>query len=194
MEDLNAKASSGEGFFKFEPNPEPNSGGGGSGAADWWPWSVSVNASYSSVTSIQNATVHEDYSYTGRYLSRIPASMVLAVDCNAATADRFVELLNPSEPCITAVKAQRFSDRIQAEADAKGAIITRLRERYEAGEISFDEFVKEKAYFETDSSEDLALMTVTDKAGKQHEVLTGSTMSEQVVRGRKASEKLKKPK
>jgi hypothetical protein len=187
MEDLNAKAASGEGFFKFEPNPEPPATGGGGGGS-WWPWSVSINASYSSATSIQDATVNEDFKYTGRFKQRVPASMVLAVDCNAATADRFVELEDPAEPCITPEKADRFNTRMQAEADAKGALIKELRSRYEAGEISFDEFVKEKAYFEQDSGEDLVMATRKFAKGTST-LLLASSPSEVRSRTRAAIEK-----
>jgi hypothetical protein len=154
MEDLNAKAASGEGFFKFEPNPDPPAvGTGGGGGA--WPWTVSINASYSSATSIQDAKVHEAASYTGRFKTQIPSSMVLAVDCNSATASLFIELENPSEPCIDAAKAARFAARLQAEFDAKKPLMEKLQQDYLSGTITFEEFIQDKAILEKTSFEDL---------------------------------------
>ena len=62
-EEVNKKATEGDGFFKFEPNPQAGDPGGG-GASSWWPWSVSINAGYSHAYFKQKITYQNKVSYT----------------------------------------------------------------------------------------------------------------------------------
>lgn len=138
FEALNAKAASGEGFFKFEPNPEPAEINSGQ-SSGWWPWRVSINGGYSSAHSVQNAHWESTISYTGRFLWRVPVSMVLAVKCNSSTEALFTELGN-SVPCINQEKADALNTRINAEAAAKNKRLVKALDRYLNGEITEEQY------------------------------------------------------
>ncbi|MBH9576955.1 hypothetical protein [Inhella proteolytica] len=134
-EAVNKLAVEGDGFFRFEPNPDAGDPGGG-GASATWPWSVSVNAGYSSAHFKQTIEYKDTVSYTGRFNYRIPASMVLAVSCNSATKSMFSDLSNASEACITQQKIDTFNARMACEAKAKQPKLLKLEEKLALGEIN----------------------------------------------------------
>lgn len=141
FEEINRKATDGEGFFKFEPNPDAGDPGGG-GAASFWPWSVSINAGYSRAYFKQSLKWDTNVSYTGRFLYPVPASMVLAVNCNNATKSMFVDLGNASEPCITQEKTNTFNARMACEANARKPKLLALEERLALNQISAAQYDK----------------------------------------------------
>lgn len=138
FEALNAKAASGDGFFKFAPNPEPAEINSGQ-SSGWWPWTVSINGGYSAAHSVQNAHWESNISYTGRFYWPVPVSMVLAVKCNSATEALFTELGN-SVPCITQEKADALNARIDAEAAAKNKRLAKALDKYLNGEITQEQY------------------------------------------------------
>ena len=101
--------------------------------------------------------------------------MVLAVDCNNATGDRFTELGLPSEPCITQAKSTSLQTRLQQENAAKMKRIERLLARLENGEITPEQYEKILAvYSQLSFTEDISLsppsgklsITILDEQGK----------------------------
>jgi hypothetical protein len=134
-EEVNKKATDGDGFFKFEPNPQAGDPAGG-GASSWWPWSVSVNGGYSHAYFKQAISYSDTVSYTGRFPYTMAASMVLAVNCNNATSSHFVDLGDASQPCITQKKIDTFNARLKCEAAAKRPKLLALEERLALGEIT----------------------------------------------------------
>ncbi len=135
---LNAKAGSGEGFFKFEPNPEPAEISSGQ-SSGWWPWTVSINGGYSAAHSVQSAHWESDIRYVGRFWWKVPFSMVLSVQCNGATDHLFIELGN-SVPCITQDKADAVNARIDAEAAEKNKRLKKLYDKLLNGDITQEQF------------------------------------------------------
>jgi hypothetical protein len=73
---------------------------------------------------------------------RVPASMVLAVECKTATQHLFQDLGDPSEPKITSDKIQSFNERLAREAREKQTRIERALARLESGEITGDQYEK----------------------------------------------------
>jgi len=134
-EEINKKATDGDGFFKFEPNPQAGDPGGG-GASSWWPWSVSINGGYSHAYFKQSISYHNTVSYTGHFLYTMAASMVLAVNCNNATSSHFVDLGDASQPCINQQKIDTFNARMKCEAAAKQPKLLQLEERLALNEIT----------------------------------------------------------
>jgi hypothetical protein len=145
FEELNAKAIAGEGFFKFEPNPEAPAANAPS--PGWSPWSISVNLAYSSAYFSQSIKWQTKVSYTGRFTTRVPAGMALAVSCNSTTRDHFVDLSNTAEACVTQGKVDTFNARMRAEAAAKTEKIAGLNERYILGELTDTQYQKLVDYY-----------------------------------------------
>jgi hypothetical protein len=157
FEEINKQAVDGDGFFKFEPNPQAGEPGGG-GASSWAPWSVSVNAGYSHAHFSQKLIWNNTISYTGRFLYKIPTSMILAVSCNTATKAYFVDLGDASQPCITQTKTNIFNGRMQCEAKARQPRLIALGERLALGSITQAQYDKLLAlYNRTSFCESVAL-------------------------------------
>jgi hypothetical protein len=140
FESINKAAISGEGFFRFEPNPAPQGFGPSSFSSGWWPWSVSVNASYTANSFKQTISFREEISYTGRFRIRIPCSMVLAVGCNSSTQSKFRDLQDPAKPCYTTDKYNGWEQRKAKEFNAKAKKSTEYLRRFEDGEIDFTKY------------------------------------------------------
>lgn len=158
FEEINKKAISGEGFFKFEPNPDVSNNDNPSGGGSSWPWSVSVNASYYEQHFNQSIQFKQTISYTGRFWRRIPFSMTLAVQCNSATSKYFIDL-NSADPCVTPQKVNDLNARITAEIAKKQPLLKRLAEQLVNGQITPEDYQKKvKLIMETSFSEDLMLM------------------------------------
>lgn len=148
-------------FFKFEPNPQAGDVSSGK-PAGWWPWTVSLNAAYSEAHFKQEIKWAERVSYTGRFLWKIPSSVILAVSCNSSTKHMFQEL-GQSEPCITQEKANLLNERVQRETAAKNKRLKQLTDRLTAGEIKPEDYQKIVQIYSTISfDEDLQSLRGTD--------------------------------
>lgn len=142
FEAVNSQSNSQSGFFKFEPNRVPETAKTSSGIS--WPWTFSVNLAYShqAIKSTQSMHYRSTISYTGRFKRDIPASMTLAVDCNAASKDHFQDLGDTSEPCITQAKIDEFNKRLGEEAAKKQRLLDILDVRLATGEITEEQYIR----------------------------------------------------
>jgi hypothetical protein len=148
LETVNSKITSGEGMFKFEPNPEPADLGGGGGGS-FWPWSLSVNASYSSAHFRQSIQYANKVTYSGRFYRNVPVAMALEVSCADATKPYFTDLSNAAEPCITDEKLKTYNARLKKELDAKNKRIAQLVAKLEAHQVDQTTFERELALINT---------------------------------------------
>lgn len=171
LEAVNAQATAGDGFFKFEPLPQAaDPGGGGSGGL--FGWGVSINAGYSEARLTQTIKFEQTFSYTGRFMAKVPMSMALSVNCSPATQHLFSDLREPGVPCVTQQKVDTMSERLGKEMAAKNRKILELAEKYAMGQITEAQYDRlMKLYTEISFTEDLRLQPpVTDK--EAHGVLS----------------------
>ncbi len=131
---INQQAIAGEGFFKFEPNPEASGGSSGGGGSSWWPWSVSVNGSYTSKSFSQTITFDETITFTGRVKIPMGASMVLAVGCGAGTMQHFNDFQDIGHGCLTQAKLDGLQNRLGAEVRWKQMKAEQYLQKLENGE------------------------------------------------------------
>lgn len=139
-------------FFKFEPNPQAGDVSSGK-PSGWWPWTVSINAAYSEAHFRQKIEWNQHVTYTGRFLWKVPASVILAISCNSSTKHMFQEL-GQSEPCITQDKANSLNDRITRETAAKNKRLKQLLDRLSTGEIKPEDYQKILQIYSTVSFEE----------------------------------------
>lgn len=163
FEAINEKASGGQGFFRFEPNPQAPAVSPGKTRSGLFGLSVSINAGRSSASLEQNISWETSVSYAGRFRHPVYASVVLAVNCNAATGQYFLDLGEASEPCITQTKIDTFLTRAKKERDAKNRKLADLEYRLLNSQITpavYDKLYK--YYTEQTISETLAIHQIND--------------------------------
>lgn len=140
FEELNTKVAAGKGFFKFEPNPRADEVRTGSHGKFSGKWGVSINGGYSSAHFTQKIEFEETIRYEGRFMSKIPMSLTIAVECSPATSHMFKDLSDNSEPCVTDDKIDETNHRLQREAIAKNKKLLELEERYISGDITQSQY------------------------------------------------------
>jgi hypothetical protein len=156
FEQINKQAAAGDGFFKFEPNTPaqtPGSGGGGGIGSPITPWSVSVNVGYSSSTFNQHITWSSHLSYTGHFKRTVYTGATIALQCNDQTQNKFREL-NSDEPCVTSAKSAAFQSRLDLDVKAKAAQLAKWSDKFDAGKITFEQYMKIFDLYQTTSVED----------------------------------------
>lgn len=142
LETVNSQAMAGDGYFKFEPNPRTSEvRNGDDGKFTGW-WGLSINGAYNSAHFKQSINFEETISYKGRFLSKIPMSLTLVVNCSPATESMFIDLTNSSERCVTDDKALETNRRLEAEAKAKNIKILDLEIKYAEGKITSEQYDK----------------------------------------------------
>ena len=101
---------------------------------------MSVNLSYSSASFTQGIKWNTTVSYTGHALYPVALGTALAVSCNAATQQYFVDLANASQPCITQAKVDLLQTRLNNEVKAKAPLYAALNLRLATGAITIDTY------------------------------------------------------
>jgi hypothetical protein len=135
FEQLNSEARGGQGFFKFEPNPEAPAVSAGA-SRSIWPWSVSVNAGYSSAHFNQSLIWTTRFEIGTRFNYPVAASTAVAVLCADATKKLFQDLRDTSENCITQRKIDRLMERLAKEKALVNRKLNDLEQRLIAGTVS----------------------------------------------------------
>lgn len=137
FEAMNAAASSGDGFFKFEPNPDPPEVSV-KGATSYWPWSVSINAGYSSASFTQNITRTIRTEIQPRFSAVVGTTVTIAAKCTPQTKQFFTDLGDPSESCITPAKVATFNQIAAGLSNQLNARLSTLDSELEKGQITLD--------------------------------------------------------
>jgi len=151
FEKINAQATSGEGFFKFEPNPNPQElpKKDDSWGSKLLPWTASVNVGYGENTFSQSISFKEEISFTGKLLIPINTSMNLALPCGAKTQQFFYDQQEKQVGCINKAKSDGLQKRLSEEANAKNSELLDLYAQVKAKQLTVAEYTSLKSLLNT---------------------------------------------
>ncbi|MCP4902307.1 MAG: hypothetical protein GY906_35520 [bacterium] len=158
-------------FFKFQPNPDEGKlfGIRPTGfLSSLSPWSVSINASYSSESFTQRISFEERLSYVGNFEASVPSAMPLAVICNNATKQHYNDL-GSAEPCITPEKVEILQGRLASAVRMRNEKLDEIMNLLKSGQITVDVYNLLKAEIDSRVYEDLSPNSA--------ELITGNPLS-----------------
>jgi hypothetical protein len=141
FEAINKQITSGEGMFKFEPNPTPEPPAKG----DKWgggllPFTVAVNASYTTNYFKQQITFDQEVTFEGLMPIQFTTAMSLALPCGSSTERYFYDLQLAKQGCVTPQKAAALQTRIEREMKARQAKQREYWAKVESGQWSPSEY------------------------------------------------------
>jgi hypothetical protein len=171
FEKINTQAIGGEGFFRFEPNPSPQGTGGAGNGSPWWPWNLSINASYAENTFTQVTKFNQVVSYKGRFRMPMGCSMVLAVKCNPSSQHLFQDLQNINSPCLSQEKLDGFQRRVTKEQSLKTRKLAEYYAKVENDEWTPEKYMKMVAFLEK-----VTLTETTDFVSSSFRAPGGTTL------------------
>jgi hypothetical protein len=142
FEAINAKITSGEGMFRFEPNPTPQEpkDPDKSWFASLAPWSVGLNMSFVRNSFKQSITFDQRVRFQGIFTIPVTSSFNLGVVCSSSTQNMFHDVTLGKNGCITPEKVKALQTRISKEVAAKNTRIEDYTQRLLDGKITLQTF------------------------------------------------------